>query len=63
MVGAQSIDIVCRPPVQGTIVEKRKGIMMESVDLAYRIKCEIELIGGVRSEIGIPLERRMGPDD
>ena len=48
VVGAQSIDTVCHRPVQGKIVEKRKGIMMESVDRAYRIKCEIELIGGVR---------------
>ena len=62
MVGAQSIDTVCRPPVQGTIVEKCKGITVESVDSAYRIKYDIEWIGGVRSEID-PLERRMGPDD
>ena len=50
--GAQSIDTVCRSLVQGTIVEKRRGIMLESVDLAYRIKCEINLIGGARSEMG-----------
>ena len=33
--------------------------MMESVDRAYRIKCNINLIGGSRSEIG-PLARVMG---
>ena len=35
------------------IVEKRRGIMLENVDRAYRIKCAIKLIGGVRSEIGL----------
>ena len=42
---AQSIDTVCRSPVQGTIVEKRKIIMTKSVDRAYCIKCEIDIIG------------------
>ena len=55
---AQSIDTVCRSPVQGTIVEKRRGIMMESVDRANRIECEINLIGGALSEMG-PLVRMM----
>ena len=34
-------------------MEKRRRIMMESVDRAYGIKCEIDLIGGVRLEIGL----------
>ena len=36
--------------------------MMESVDRAYRIKCEINLIGIVLSEIG-PLARVMGSNN
>ena len=36
--------------------------MLESVDRAYRIKFEIDLIGGVRSEIG-PLARMMGSNN
>ena len=43
-------------------VEKRRGIMMESVDRANRIKCEINFIGGARSEMG-SLERMMGSND
>ena len=35
---------------------------MESVDRAFRIKCEINLIGGERSEIG-SLARMMGSND
>ena len=53
VVGAQLIDTLFRSTVQGTIVKKRRRIMMESVDRAYRIKCEIDFIGGVRSEIGV----------
>ena len=59
--GEQSIDTVCRLPVQGTIVKKRRGRMMESVDRENRIKCEINLIGGALSEMG-PLARMMGPN-
>ena len=55
---AQSIDTVCRSPVQGTIVEKRRRIMTGSVDRANRVKCEINLIGGALSEMD-PLARMM----
>ena len=44
------------------LVEKRKRILMESVDRAYRIKCEVDLICGVRSEIGL-LAWMMGSHD
>ena len=40
-------------------MEKRRGIIIESVDRAYRIKCEINFIGGARSGIG-PLARFNG---
>ena len=49
---AQSINTVYRSPEQGTIVEKRRRMMMGSVDRDSRIKCEINLIGGVISELG-----------
>jgi hypothetical protein len=49
---AQSIDTVCRVPVQGTILEKCTKRVMESLDRANRLKCEINLIGGARSEMG-----------
>ena len=38
--GEQSNDTVCRSPVQGTIMKKRKERMIESVDRAIRLKCE-----------------------
>ena len=34
--GAQSIDTTCRSPVQGTIVEKCRDGMMESLDCVIR---------------------------
>ena len=62
VVGAQSIDTVCRSPLQETIVEKRIGILMESVDCAYRINCDINLFGGARSKMG-PLARMIGSNN
>ena len=38
VVGTQSMDTVRRSPIQKTIVEKQREIMMESVDCVYRIK-------------------------
>ena len=35
---AQSIKTVCRSPVQGSFVEKRRRFMLKSVDRANRIK-------------------------
>ena len=40
------------------IVGRRRGIIVESVDRANRIKCEINLVGGESSEMG-PLARMM----
>ena len=59
---AQSIYTVCGYPVQGTIMEKRRRIEMESVDRASRTKCDINLIGGAHLGMG-PLARMMRPDD
>ena len=50
------------PSLTDDHVEKRRRIMLESVDRAYRIKFEIDLIGGVRSDIG-PLARMVGSQD
>ena len=44
LVGAQLIYTVCRSPVQGTIVDRRERIMTKSVDRAYCIKYDIDLI-------------------
>ena len=41
---AHSIKTVCRSPVQGTFVEKRRRFMLESLYRANRIKCEINMI-------------------
>ena len=59
---AQSIDTVCRSPVQGTIAEKRRRIMMGSVDRANHTKCDINLIGGAHLEMD-PLARMLGSND
>ena len=43
-------------------MDKRREIMMESVDSVNRIKCEINLIGGARLEMG-PLAQMMRSND
>ena len=53
---AHSINTVCRSPVQGPFVKKRRRFMLESVDRANRIKCDINNIGEARLQAG-PLIR------
>ena len=62
VVGAQSIDTVCRSPVQGTIVEKREGRMTEVWIARSALSAKINLIGGARTEMG-PLARMMVSHD